>query len=132
MFFFSIWVFFLDHSWITWLQGKGEGISLTPHYHFHLLHRHLDISRVITAESSLLPIGSSQAQTRNLWFPSASWVQVSALFRFNPLHIVHLKCIVNSISKTSNRVIIMFVWWICCSLIYLSSSMQIEQLKLVQ
>ena len=26
--------------------GEAEGISLTPHYHFHPLHRHLDISRV--------------------------------------------------------------------------------------
>ena len=31
--FFSIWVFFHEHSQITGLQGKGEGISLTPHYH---------------------------------------------------------------------------------------------------
>ena len=54
--FFSIWVFFHDHSWTTGLQGKGEGISLTPHYHFHLLHRHLDISQVITVESSPLHI----------------------------------------------------------------------------
>ena len=30
--------------------GEG-GISLTPHYHFHPLHRHLDINRAITAES---------------------------------------------------------------------------------
>ena len=29
--FFSIWVFFYEHSRITGLQGKGEGISLTPH-----------------------------------------------------------------------------------------------------
>ena len=36
--------FFHKHSRITGLQGKGEGISLTPHYHFHPLHRHLDIS----------------------------------------------------------------------------------------
>ena len=33
--FFSIWVFFHNHSRITGLQGKGKGISLTPHYHFH-------------------------------------------------------------------------------------------------
>ena len=33
-FFFSIWVFFHEHSRITRLQGKGEGISLTPHYRF--------------------------------------------------------------------------------------------------
>ena len=52
--------------------GEGEGISLTPHYHFHPLHRQLDISRAITAESSPLHIASSRARTRNLWFPSGS------------------------------------------------------------
>ena len=72
IFFFSIWVFFHEHSQITGLQGKGEGISLTPHYHFHPLHRHLDISRVITAESSTLHIASSWTWTENVWFPSAS------------------------------------------------------------
>ena len=70
--FFSSWVFFHNHSRTTALQGKGEGISLTPHYHFHPLHRHLDISRAITAESSPLHIGSSRTRTGNLWFPSAS------------------------------------------------------------
>ena len=65
--FFSIWVFFHDHSRITGLQGKGEGISLTPHYHFHPLHRHLDISRAITAESLPLHIASSRTRTGNLW-----------------------------------------------------------------
>ena len=29
-FFFSIWVLFHGHSRITGLQGKGEGIPLTP------------------------------------------------------------------------------------------------------
>ena len=58
--FFSIWIFFHEHSRITGLQGKGEGISLTPHYHFHPLHRHLDISRAIAAESSPLYIASSR------------------------------------------------------------------------
>ena len=48
-FFFSTCVFFHNHSWIKGLQGKGEGISLTPRYHFHLLQRHLVISRAITA-----------------------------------------------------------------------------------
>ena len=56
--FFSIWVFFHNHSWITRLHGKGEGIFLTPHYHFHSLHRHLDITRAITAERSLLHIAA--------------------------------------------------------------------------
>ena len=49
---FFIWVFFNEYSWFTGQQGKGEAISLTPHCHFHPLHRHLDISRVITSESS--------------------------------------------------------------------------------
>ena len=66
--FFSIWVFFHNHSRITGRQEKGEGISLTSHYHFHPLHRHLDISRAITAESSLLHICSIRIQTGNLWF----------------------------------------------------------------
>ena len=71
-FFFSIWVFFNEHSRITGQQGKGEGILLTPLYHFHPLYRHLDISRVITAESSPLHIAGSRTRTGNLWFPSAS------------------------------------------------------------
>ena len=61
-FFFSIWVFFHAHSRFTGQQGKGKGIYLTPLYHFHPLHRHLDISRAITAESSPLHIASSQTQ----------------------------------------------------------------------
>ena len=57
-FFFSILVFFHEHSRLTWQQGKGKGICLTPLYHFHTLHRQLDISQVITAESSPLYIAS--------------------------------------------------------------------------
>ena len=38
--------------------GGREGISLIPHYHFHQLCRHLDISRAIAAESSTLHIVS--------------------------------------------------------------------------
>ena len=52
-FFFSIWVFFHELSQFMGQQGKGEGIYLTPFYHFHLLHTHLDISLAIAAESSL-------------------------------------------------------------------------------
>ena len=69
---FSIWVFFHEHSRFAGQQGKGEGIFLTPLYHFHPLHRHLDISRAITAESSPLHIAGSRTQTGNLWLPSAS------------------------------------------------------------
>ena len=71
-FFFNIWVFFHEHSRITGLQGKAEGISLTSRYRFHPLYRHLDISWAITAESSPLHIASSRTRTRNLWFPSVS------------------------------------------------------------
>ena len=71
-FFFLSGFFFHEHSRITELQGKGEGISLTRHYHFHPLHRHLDISRAIAAESSPLGIASSRTRAGNLWFPSAS------------------------------------------------------------
>ena len=70
--FFSIWVFFQEHSRVTGLQGKWEGIPLTLRYHFHPFHRHLDISRAITAESSPLHMASSWTQTGNLSLPSAS------------------------------------------------------------
>ena len=62
-FFFLSGFFFHEHSRITALQGKGEGISLTSHYHFYPLQRHLDISRAIIAESSSLHIASSWTRT---------------------------------------------------------------------
>ena len=70
--FFSIWAFFHEHSRITGMQGNGEDISLSPHYHFHPLHRHSDISRAIAAGSSPLQIASSPTQVGNLWFLRAS------------------------------------------------------------
>ena len=45
---------------------KGEAISLTPLSRFHLLHIYLDISPVITAESSTLHIARNQAWNGNL------------------------------------------------------------------
>ena len=51
-------IFFLVLGFPSWpftnhrTAGEWEGISLSPHYKFHCLHRHLDISRAITAESS--------------------------------------------------------------------------------
>ena len=64
VFVFFIWVFFHEHARFTGQQGKGEGISLTPLYHFHPLHRHLDISRAITALSSPLHIAGSRTRKR--------------------------------------------------------------------
>ena len=66
IYFFSMWVFIHEHSQTTGLQGEEEGISLTPHCHFHPLHRYLDISRVIIAESSPLHIANSLTRTGNL------------------------------------------------------------------
>ena len=60
---FFFCVSFHDHLWIAGLQGKGEGISLTPHFHFHPLHRHLDISQAIIAESLSLHIANSRTWT---------------------------------------------------------------------
>ena len=65
---FSICVFFHEHSRFTGQQGKGEVICLIPFYHFHSLHRHLDISRVITLGSTPLHIAIRGTRTWNLWF----------------------------------------------------------------
>ena len=43
-------------------------VLLTPVYHFHTLHRDLDISKVIAAESSLLRVANNRTQTRNFGF----------------------------------------------------------------
>ena len=58
--FFSIFAFLHNHSRITGLQGKGYGIYLIPYYHFYPLHRRLDISWAITAESWPLQIASTR------------------------------------------------------------------------
>ena len=72
------WDFFLSEFPFTNIydsqdsRGRGKAISLTPLYHFHPLKIHLDISWVITAESSPLHIASNRTQTGILWFPKAS------------------------------------------------------------
>ena len=70
--FLYICAFFHEHSRFTGQQGKGEATSLIPLYHFHPLHRHLNISRLITAESSPLHLASKRTLTGNIWYPSAS------------------------------------------------------------
>ena len=72
-----IYIFYLGflhkHSRFTGQKWKAISLrSLSPLYHFHPRHRHLDISRAITAESSPLSIASSRARTGNLWFSTAS------------------------------------------------------------
>ena len=68
---FFVWVLFKNYSKITGLQGKGKDVPLIPHYYLHPLHRHLDISRVITAESLPLHIGSRKSRTGKICFPIA-------------------------------------------------------------
>ena len=63
LFIFSIWVFFHEHSRYTGQQEKGEAISLTLLYHFHPLHRYLEISWAITAESSPLLAAGLELET---------------------------------------------------------------------
>ena len=47
---------------------KGKAISLYPFYHFHPLHRDLDISWVIAAESSHLRTTGSRNRTWKVWY----------------------------------------------------------------
>ena len=70
--FFFVYLGFLSRTFTNHRTAGEGGISLTPPYHFHPLHRHLDISRAITAESSPLHIASSRTQTGNSCFPRAS------------------------------------------------------------
>ena len=70
--FFHVSFFFHEQSQFTGHQEKGDAISLNHLYHFHPLYRHLDISQVITADSSPLHIASSHARTGNLCFQNAS------------------------------------------------------------
>ena len=49
-FFLSGFSFTNIHDSHTGQQGKREAISLSPLYHFHLLHKHLEISWAITAD----------------------------------------------------------------------------------
>ena len=52
--------------------GKRGMPLLTPFYYCYPLHRHLNIIRVITAESSPLHIATDWIWSGNPWLPSAS------------------------------------------------------------
>ena len=53
-------------------KGNGDVIFLTPLYHFHPLHRHLDISLAITGGNSLLHRVSGRTRIGNYCFLRAS------------------------------------------------------------
>ena len=65
--FFSVWVFFLEHSRITGQRRKGG----------HPLHRHLGISRVFTAEILPLHTARSRTRTENPYLPSTNHYPLS-------------------------------------------------------
>ena len=68
---FLIYLGFLSQTIMIHMTAeKEEAIYLTPFYHFHPLHRHLNITRVTTAESLPLCIASTGTQSGNLWFLS--------------------------------------------------------------
>ena len=48
------------------VRERGGHFFLTPHYHYYPLHRHLDIGRAITAESSLLYIAVCNFQSMKI------------------------------------------------------------------
>ena len=67
-FFFFFHLGFLSRTFTNHRTvGEGGGdFFLTPYYYFHPLHRHLDISRAITAENGPPQIASNRTRTENL------------------------------------------------------------------
>ena len=74
---------------------------LSPLYHFHPLHRHLHISKVMAAESSPLRIAGSWTQSRNLWFAIVKWLstKLRALY-ICPFHMALMADVVKSMLET--------------------------------
>ena len=73
IFFFFFYLGFLSRTFtIHGTAGEGGGYLFNSSLPLPPLHRHSDISRAITAESSPLRIADSRTRTGNLWFPSAS------------------------------------------------------------
>ena len=79
--FFSIWVFFHEHSQFTGQQEKGKVICLTGLYHFYLLCSYLNISRATKAGTPLLQIASYRTRTRNFDCCTPSQLQLFIKYR---------------------------------------------------
>ena len=80
-FFFSIWVFFHEHSQFKGLQEKGDVISLTGLYHFYLLCSYLNKSPATKAETPLQHISSCRTRTRNFACCPPSQLQLFIKYR---------------------------------------------------
>ena len=107
--FFSIQVLFHEHSQIAGLQGKGEGIPLPPHYHFHPLHRPLDNSHAITAESSPLHLASSRTRTENLWFSRASRLTTKLRKKKIDVHMIFFSLLYSGIPEQALGILKMLI-----------------------
>ena len=57
-------------------------------YHFHSLHRHLDISRVITVECLPLHVASSQTETGNLIYTYVILIYIYIAYIY--IYILHI------------------------------------------
>ena len=79
--FFSIWVFFHDHSQFIGQQEKWEVICLTGLYHFHQFCSYLNISRATKAETSLPLIASCRTRTRNFDYCTPPQLQLFIKYR---------------------------------------------------
>ena len=71
------------------MKGKGISLKVTPDYYFHPLHRHLDISLAITADSLPLHIASSLTQTGNLTYTYVIlvYVYIAYIYTFTYMYI---------------------------------------------
>ena len=68
--FFSIWVFFHEHTQFTGQQEKGKVICLTGLNHFYPLCSYLNISLATKAETTLLHIASYRTRNFDCCTPS--------------------------------------------------------------
>ena len=91
LFFCSIWLLFHKYSRFTGQQVKWEFVSLYLFYHFHPLHRHLDIIWVIVADRLPLRMAGSRNRTWDLWH---------TLFRIHSFYTALLAAVVRKILKT--------------------------------
>ena len=66
--FFSIWLSFHKYSQFKGQQVNEDAISLNPFYHYQPLHRSLEISPVIAAESLHMRIAGIRTRTGNLLY----------------------------------------------------------------
>ena len=95
--FFCFFVFYLGFLspifMIHRTADEWRGFSLYPVYHFHPLHRQLDINWVIATESSPLRIAGNWNRTWNFWY---------MLFRIHPFNTCRVAAAVRRMLK--NRV----------------------------